>query len=60
MTNVIFYFLAFTKPFTVGVHFDEGEVSTKDEASMGTLNEMQGMPGGIIGFKLNAIQQACT
>jgi len=46
-------------PFRVSVHFDNNEQNTATAADMATLNEFQGGPGGIIGFKLHYWQVSC-
>ena len=54
-----FFFTARRSPFTVGVNFDSNEVCTVSTASMTTLCETNGDPGGIVGFKLIFFQGAC-
>ena len=47
-------------PFRVGVDFDANErENSAVAANMATLNEQQGSPGGIVGFKLTYWQVAC-
>ena len=46
-------------PFRVGVDFDNNENDSVVTASMTTLLEQQGSPGGIIGFKLTYYQVSC-
>merc|ERR1711971_1090060 len=47
-------------PFRVGVDFDANERDNSATAkSKATLNEQQGSPGGIVGFKLTYWQVAC-
>ena len=47
-------------PFRVGVDFDSNErENSAVAAEMATLNEQQGSPGGIVGFKLTYWQVAC-
>jgi len=47
-------------PFRVGVDFDANERDNSAvAASKATLNEQQGSPGGIVGFKLTYWQVAC-
>ena len=46
-------------PFRVSVHFDNNEQNTATAADMATVNEFQGGPGGIIGFKLHYWQVSC-
>jgi len=46
-------------PFRVGVDFDNNENDSIVTASMTTLLEQQGSPGGIIGFKLTYYQVSC-
>merc|ERR1711971_500630 len=46
-------------PFRVGVDFDNHEQDSVSTADMTTLNEANGSPGGIIGFKLTYYQISC-
>jgi len=46
-------------PFRVGVDFDNHEQDSVSTADMTTLNEANGSPGGIIGFKLTYFQISC-
>ena len=57
-----FYIPARHLPFRVGVDFDSNERDSYTAiaaADMTTLNESNGSPGGIIGFKLTYYQIAC-
>ena len=56
-----FFFIAGRHlPFRVGVDFDANERDNSATAkSKATLNEQQGSPGGIVGFKLTYWQVAC-
>ena len=57
----LFFFIAGRHlPFRVGVNFDANERdNTATTKSLATLNEQQGSPGGIVGFKLTYWQVAC-
>ena len=54
-----FYIPARHLPFRVGVDFDNHEQDSVSTADMTTLNEANGSPGGIIGFKLTYYQISC-
>ena len=54
-----FYIPARHLPFRVGVNFDSNERDSVSTADMTTLNEANGAPGGIIGFKLTYFQISC-
>ena len=54
-----FYIPARHLPFRVGVDFDNHEQDSSGAADKSTLNEANGSPGGIIGFKLTYYQIAC-
>ena len=56
----IFFIAGRHLPFRVGVNFDANERDgTATTKSLATLNEQQGSPGGIVGFKLTYWQVAC-
>ena len=47
-------------PFRVGVNLDSNEATGATKAKeMGTKNEQQSVPGGIVGFQLTYFQVAC-
>merc|ERR1711971_40185 len=46
-------------PFRVGVNFDNNEQDSVSTADMTKLNEANGSPGGIVGFKLTYFQISC-
>ena len=51
-------FSAASVPFVVTFKSDGDELATGG-ANMATTNEGNGAPGGIVGFSINYVQQAC-
>merc|ERR1712038_1541992 len=46
-------------PFNVGVNFDDIEITTTITINMPNNNEINGFPGGIVGFRLVYTQGSC-
>ena len=56
----LYFSLAQRRPFQVVFHTDGNEVESTAAANDGyNDNELEGAPGGIIGFYLNFVQQNC-
>ena len=48
-----------TRPFRITFKTDSTEATDMNVIEVADMNEQNGIPGGIVGFSLNYIQQSC-